>query len=107
MGDLEHICKPLCRCLTTSLLWMDDDKDDVMVQIFDPLVWLLDHELAVVGWGKDDDGEYWIGRNSWGTYWGEDGFFRIRYEPQPSKLWQDVCMRQSLNHTGPCVRVFL
>ena len=36
------------------------------------------HEVAVVGWGTTADGqEYWIGRNSWGTNWGEQGFFRI------------------------------
>ena len=36
------------------------------------------HEIAIVGWGTTDEGEeYWIGRNSWGTYWGEGGFFRI------------------------------
>lgn len=38
----------------------------------------LTHEVSVAGWGKTASEElFWIGRNSWGTHWGEAGWFRI------------------------------
>jgi len=36
-----------------------------------------DHCVLVVGYGNDDGIDYWLLKNSWGTSWGEDGFFRI------------------------------
>lgn len=39
----------------------------------------IDHIVAIVGWGKSEDGsQHWIVRNSWGEYWGELGFYRIK-----------------------------
>ncbi len=35
------------------------------------------HAVKVVGWGIESDIKYWHVANSWGTDWGEDGFFRI------------------------------
>jgi cathepsin X len=38
----------------------------------------LNHEIAIVGWGVENDIEFWWGRNSWGTYWGTNGFFQLK-----------------------------
>ena len=35
------------------------------------------HAVAIVGY--DDSLGYWIAKNSWGTGWGEAGWFRIAY----------------------------
>eukprot|EP00190_Bangiopsis_sp_CCMP1999_P000061 CAMPEP_0198725564 /NCGR_PEP_ID=MMETSP1475-20131203/2852_1 /TAXON_ID= ORGANISM="Unidentified sp., Strain CCMP1999" /NCGR_SAMPLE_ID=MMETSP1475 /ASSEMBLY_ACC=CAM_ASM_001111 /LENGTH=373 /DNA_ID=CAMNT_0044487365 /DNA_START=197 /DNA_END=1318 /DNA_ORIENTATION=- len=36
------------------------------------------HIVELTGWGETDDGvKFWQVRNSWGSYWGELGFFKL------------------------------
>lgn len=45
----------------------------------------VNHGVAVVGYGKTKGDEqmshwceqYWVVRNTWGTRWGENGFFKL------------------------------
>ncbi|KAH3756185.1 Papain family cysteine protease [Pelomyxa schiedti] len=42
------------------------------------------HAVAIVGY--DDNAQCWIVKNSWGSNWGENGYFRIAY----SQMYNDV-----------------
>lgn len=34
--------------------------------------------MRMIGWGLQRGQAYWLLANSWGTSWGEKGFFKIR-----------------------------
>ncbi len=37
----------------------------------------VEHSITLVGYGEENGIKYWIGMNTWGEEWGENGFFRI------------------------------
>lgn len=64
---------------------------------------LINHEISVVGYSKDPTTgeEYWIGRNSWGTYWGMQGFFYITMDPYYNLSIDKDCIAGNVTYTKP------
>jgi len=38
----------------------------------------LNHEVTIVGYGSEGGMDFWLAKNSWATWFGENGFFKIK-----------------------------
>ena len=52
----------------------------------------ITHDIELVGWGVSEGSQipYWIGKNSYGTRWGLEGFFRIQRGANTLNI-EEVC----------------
>jgi len=48
------------------------------------------HAVKIIGWGEENGVPYWTVANSWGSDWGEDGFFRILRGKNECDIEDDV-----------------
>ena len=58
-----------------------------------------DHGVVVIGYDENED--CWICKNSWGTNWGEDGYFKIKMGSCGSGKWIYKLMGVSINNSPP------
>ncbi|XP_064187500.1 procathepsin L-like isoform X2 [Anguilla rostrata] len=40
-------------------------------------IWKQAHAVVLIGFGTEGPEEYWTIKNSWGVYWGEEGYMRL------------------------------
>ena len=53
----------------------------------------LDHGVLLIGYGMENNTDYWLLKNSWGNRWGDHGFFKIirNMNPRDKTEAKGVC----------------
>lgn len=66
---------PLSVCLDAALL---SSYSSGVIRTDNCYGGYVTHAVTMVGYGTTSDGkDFWLVKNSWGTNWGENGYFRI------------------------------
>jgi cathepsin C len=63
----------------------------------------VDHAVLLVGFGEERGRKYWILQNSWGTHWGEAGFFRMARGTDESGIESIVVAAEVVEDDRPSV----
>ncbi|MBN1164678.1 MAG: T9SS type A sorting domain-containing protein [Candidatus Krumholzibacteriota bacterium] len=83
-NNVFSIKQALLKGPVATVLYVDDLFHDYVDGCYDVdnMLYEPDHAVLIVGWDDTQCGGQgaWICKNSWGTDWGIDGFFYIKYE---------------------------
>jgi len=60
-----------------------------------------DHGIVIVGYCDDGVDRYWICKNSWGTSWGENGYFNIKMGECAVGTWVMKLWGVTINNQPP------
>ena len=73
----QLVAKGVCGVSINAQYWSFQSYTSGIYDNPDCIGIFLNHAVGLVGYGAENGTDYWLVRNSWGTAWGERGYFRI------------------------------